>query len=265
MICETLEAVRDRRPAFDLPRQQREEDLERSTRILLVDDDTIMRHKIAGYLENHNVTTVHASGSQQMARLLATGEFGLAILDLPLGNGAGFDLLREIRSRARLPVIVTGCHREEADRAIALDLGADDYLSKPFSSRELLARMRAILRRRAASSFDVKPNSEWTQCKFGGWHFDRRARRLIDPNGKLVTLTKGEYALLTAFLAAPRRSLTREYLLNATRAHEDVFERSIDVQVMRLRRKLSTDPSLTRMIRSERGIGYVFILQVESF
>jgi two-component system, OmpR family, response regulator len=144
-----------------------------------------------------------------------------------------------------------------------LELGADDYVTKPFSLRELLARIRAVLRRRDASRTVVQPDQGRVRSKFGGWQLDRRARRLTDPAGAAVALTKGEYALLVAFLDAPLRPLTREHLLQATRVHEDVFDRSIDVQILRLRRKLETDPSAPRVIQTERGVGYMFALPVE--
>jgi DNA-binding response OmpR family regulator len=173
--------------------------------------------------------------------------------------------LREIRSRSDVPVIITTGHRrDDIDRVVGLELGADDYVTKPFNLRELLARVRAVLRRRGESG-RVPPERprEQGRVRFGGWQLDRRTRSLTDPTGALVALTKGEYALLTAFLDAPQRPLTREYLLQATRVHEDVFDRSIDVQVLRLRRKLETDPSTPRFIQTARGVGYVFAVPVE--
>jgi two-component system OmpR family response regulator len=146
---------------------------------------------------------------------------------------------------------------------VGLELGADDYLTKPFGLRELLARIRAVLRRRATGRIASQREAEQGRCRFGGWQLDRRARRLTDAGGVQVVLTKGEYALLIAFLEAPQRPLTREHLLQATRIHEDVFDRSIDVQILRLRRKLETAPSVPRIIQTERGVGYVFALPVE--
>jgi two-component system, OmpR family, response regulator len=234
-------------------------------RILLVDDEPAMRHMVVNYLEEHNIRAISASGRQEMVRLLAAGEPSLVILDLRLGEEDGLDLLREIRSRYDVPVIITTGHRrDEIDRVVGLELGADDYVTKPFGLRELLARIRAVLRRWEAGRTALQRDSERGRCRFGGWQLDRRARRLTDPNGVPVTLTKGEYALLIAFLDAPQRPLTREHLLQATRVHEDIFDRSIDVQVLRLRRKLETDPSMPRIIQTERGIGYVFALSVES-
>jgi DNA-binding winged helix-turn-helix (wHTH) protein len=151
----------------------------------------------------------------------------------------------------------------EIDRVVGLELGADDYVTKPFSLRELLARIRAVLRRHDAGRAAPQRDSDRGRCKFGGWQLDRRTRRLTDPHGAPIALTKGEYALLTAFLDAPQRPLSREHLLQATRVHEDVFDRSIDVQILRLRRRLESDPSAPSIIRTERGVGYVFALPVE--
>ena len=231
-------------------------------RILVVDDDPTMREMIAGYLAENNMTALLASGGQEMARLLSA-EPSLVILDLRLGQEDGLDLLREIRSRSDVPVIITtGNRRDEIDRVVGLELGADDYLTKPFGLRELLARIRAVLRRWEATGM-TQQDERRGRCLFGGWTLDRRARRLTDPGEVQISLTKGEYALLIAFLDAPQRPLTREYLLQATRVHEDVFDRSIDVQVLRLRRKLETDPAAPGVIQTERGVGYVFALPVE--
>ena len=165
-------------------------------------------------------------------------------------------------------IITTGHRRDEIDRVVGLELGADDYVTKPFSLRELLARTRAVLRRRengrAQPQKDQAREPERGRCRFGSWQLDRRNRRLTDSKEQAVALTKGEYALLIAFLDAPQRPLSREHLLQATRIHEDVFDRSIDVQVLRLRRKLETDPSAPRVIQTERGVGYVFALAVET-
>jgi DNA-binding response OmpR family regulator len=231
--------------------------------ILLVDDDAAIRQMVTNYLAGHNIRVVSASQGDDVARHFAAGESDLIILDLRLGNDDGLELLRDIRSRSDVPVIIiTGDRRDEIDRVVGLELGADDYMTKPFGLRELLARIRAVLRRREAGRMASQRHQERGHCRFGGWQLDRRARRLTDPNGLPVVLTKGEYALLTAFLDAPQRPLTREHLLQATRIHEDVFDRSIDVQVLRLRRKLEIDASAPRVIQTERGVGYVFALPV---
>jgi DNA-binding response OmpR family regulator len=230
----------------------------------VVDDDPSMRQMLVSYLEQHDMCVQHATRRHEVARQLAQGEPGLVILDLRLGEDDGLDLLRELRARSDVPVIImTGHRRDEIDRVVGLELGADDYLIKPFGLRELLARIRAVLRRHELGRIASHRGAEQGRYNFAGWSLDRRIRRLTDPNGAAVVLTKGEYALLTAFLDAPQRPLSREHLLQATRIHEDVFDRSIDVQILRLRRKLEPEPSTPRLIGTERGVGYVFLPAVE--
>jgi len=155
-------------------------------------------------------------------------------------------------------IIVTGNRADEIDRVVGLELGADDYLTKPFGLRELLARVRAVLRRLDRARAVPPSEHERGGYQFSGWRLSLRTRHLTAPTGADVALTKGEYALLVAFLDAPQRPLSREHLLQATRVHEDVFDRSIDVQILRLRRKLEQDPSAPQMIQTERGVGYIF-------
>ena len=197
-----------------------------SGRILVVDDDPAVRHLISDYFGEHGIQTVSATGRSAAVRQLA-GEDPSAII-LELGQGNGLDLLREIRSSSDVPVIIlTGRSGEEVDRVVGLELGADDCLTKPFGIRELYARYRAVLRRRengrSVRAHDVKQG----EYGFDGWRLDRRSRRLTDPQERPVALSKGEYALLLAFLDATGRPLSREYLLQATRLHEDIFDRSI--------------------------------------
>jgi len=178
----------------------------------------------------------------------------------------GWTLLREIRSSSDVPVIITTGHRlDEIDRVVGLELGADDYVTKPFGLRELLARVRAVLRRHESGRLARAREPQRGGYRFGNWLLERQTRRLLMADGTEITLTKGEYSLLVAFLDAPQRTLTREQLLQSTRIHEDIFDRSIDVQVLRLRRKLETDASAPRVIQTERGVGYVFTLTVERF
>jgi two-component system, OmpR family, response regulator len=215
-------------------------------------------------LAAQSLRAVAAQDWQEVMRQFAIGEPSLVVLDLCLGNEDGLDLLRHIRSRSDVPVIITtGYRRDEPDVVLGLELGADDYIAKPFGLRELVARIRAVLRRRATRSRPPELDCNQGRCRFGGWELDRTRRRLIDPRGDLVLLTKGEYALLMAFIDAPQRPLSREHLMRASRMHEDVFDRSIDVQILRLRRKLEVDPTTSQIIRTERGVGYVFTLPVE--
>ena len=238
----------------------------KSPTCLVVEDDSTMRHLVTNYLQDHDIRAISATRRDEVLNLLTREQPDLVILDLRLGQEDGLDLLREIRSHSDVPVIITTGHRrDEVDRVVGLELGADDYITKPFGLRELLARIRAVLRRREAGQAAAgQRDAEKGRCSFGSWQLDRRDRRLTNSCGEPIALTKGEYALLIAFLDAPQRPLTREHLLQATRIHEDVFDRSIDVQVLRLRRKLETDPAAPSIIQTERGVGYVFALPVET-
>jgi DNA-binding response OmpR family regulator len=234
--------------------------------VVVVDDDPSLRQMVTRYLEDHNVPTKSASNRAELNRHLEGTQPCLIILDLRLGQDDGLDLLREIRSRSDVPIIITTGHRpEEIDRIVGLELGADDYIVKPFSLRELLARVRAVLRRQEIGRAARARDPERGGYRFDGWQLERRGRRLVDRNGTPVPLSKGEYGLLLALLEAPQRPLTREHLLQATRIHDDVFDRSIDVQILRLRRKLEIDPGSPRLIQTERGVGYIFALPVEPF
>jgi DNA-binding response OmpR family regulator len=234
--------------------------------IVVVDDDPALRRLVTSYLEDQNVPATSVSSRSELNRQLEGTHPSLIILDLRLGQDDGLDLLREMRSHSDVPVIITTGHRpDEIDRIVGLELGADDYIIKPFSLRELLARVRAVLRRQEMGRAARARDPERGGYRFNGWKLERRCRKLLDSNETPVSLSKGEYALLLAFLEAPQRPLTREHLLQATRVHEDIFDRSIDVQVLRLRRKLEIDPSAPRAIQTERGVGYVFALPVEPF
>jgi two-component system OmpR family response regulator len=234
--------------------------------VVVVDDDPSLRQMVTRYLEDHNVPTKSASNRTELNRHLEGTQPCLIILDLRLGQDDGLDLLREIRSRSDVPIIITTGHRpEEIDRIVGLELGADDYIVKPFSLRELLARVRAVLRRQEIGRAARARDPERGGYRFDGWQLERRGRRLVDRNGTPVPLSKGEYGLLLALLEAPQRPLTREHLLQATRIHDDIFDRSIDVQILRLRRKLEIDPGSPRLIQTERGVGYIFALPVEPF
>jgi DNA-binding response OmpR family regulator len=238
--------------------------VERQVCVLVVEDDPALQRMILNYFVENNIRTLVASNGQEMVDHLAGAEVNLVILDLRLGLEDGLDLLRKVRLSSEVPVIIITGHRlDEIDRVVGLELGADDYLTKPFNLRELLARVRAILRRFDVGRTAPPRDPERGRFRFSGWQLDRRSRQLTDPSGVPVALTKGEYAMLLAFLEAPQRPLSREQLLQATRVHEDVFDRSIDVQILRLRRKLERDPSAPRVIQTERGVGYVFAVAVE--
>jgi two-component system, OmpR family, response regulator len=234
--------------------------------ILVVDDDAMVRQTITNYLEQQSVPAASVSSRRDLSSHLEKAHPSLILLDLRLGKEDGLDVLKEIRSHSDVPIIMmTGHSREEVDRVAGLELGADDYLVKPFSLRELLARVRAILRRRERGRAKQARDPERGGYRFNGWSLERRTRRLVNPDGAPVSLTKSEYALLLAFLKAPQRPLTREMLLQATRVREDIFDRSIDAQVSRLRRKLEIHPNAPRVIQTERGVGYIFTAVVKPF
>jgi two-component system OmpR family response regulator len=232
--------------------------------ILVVDDDPTLQHTIIGYFEQHNVPIRAVSSQYELRRQFAVAEPSLIILGTEAQEG--FERLRDIRSHSTVPVIVTiGNRCDEVDRVVGLELGADDCLTRRFGVRELLARVRAVLRRQEIGRAARVRDPERGGYRFNGWQLERRSRRLVDPGGTPVSMTKSEYALLLAFVQAPQRPLTREQLLGATRVHEDIFDRSVNVQVLRLRRKLEANPGAHQVIRTERGVGYVFALPVEPF
>jgi two-component system, OmpR family, response regulator len=235
----------------------------RVAHVLVVDDDPAMRAMIADYLTDQNIRVSAATDSREMQRVMAADAVDLVVLDLKLGNEDGLAIVRALRAESTLPIIVLSGHRRDAvDRVVGLELGADDYLTKPFNPRELLARIHAVLRRSPAPRADG--DAKRARYRFAGWELSLRTRRLTSPSGDNVPLTKGEFALLTVFLQSPQRVLTREHLLAASRVHDnEVFDRSIDVQILRLRRKLEVDPSAPALIKTERGVGYVFSSPVE--
>lgn len=235
-----------------------------ATHVLIVDDDPNMRSMLTEYLEGESFRVSAAADGKGIAAVLERDRVDLIILDMKLGAEDGLDLMRRLGSPPAAPIIVvTGHRREEADRVVGLELGADDYLTKPFSPRELLARIRAVLRRSAAAQQRMREQAGQAHYRFAGWHLDMRTRRLFSPEGKLVPLTAGEFNLLAAFLRSPQQPLTREQLLSASRVHdEEVYDRSIDVQILRLRRKLEQDPAEPTLIVTERGVGYQFAAAV---
>jgi two-component system, OmpR family, response regulator len=173
-------------------------------------------------------------------------------------------IARDLRTRSKVPIIILTGRQEEADRVMGLELGADDYLTKPFSPRELLARIRALLRRTRMHETLAEAVASVRAYRFSGWELNLRLRRLTSPEGEAVALRNGEFNLLLAFLSAPQRVLGREQLLDRSRLHNaEVYERSIDVQVGRLRRKIEVDARAPKMLMTERGAGYVFRADVD--
>jgi two-component system OmpR family response regulator len=233
--------------------------------ILVVDDDPAIRDVVGNYLESNNFRVSLAADGKAMRRALSDYPVDLMILDLKLADENGLDLMRGVGAQTDVPIIVlTGHRRDETDRVVGLELGADDYMVKPFGLRELLARVHAVLRRAQAGERRARQKEKRLRYRFAGWELNVRTRQLISPTGAATALTAGEFNLLATFLRSPHQVLTREQLLAATRVHdEEVMDRSVDIQILRLRRKLEADPSEPQLIRTERGAGYVFAAPVE--
>ena len=232
--------------------------------ILVVDDDPQIRELLEEYLtENALRVSVGASG-QQMAKILADETIDLVVLDLRLAGEDGMAIARTLREQSAIPIVMLTGVRDEADRVMGLELGADDYLTKPFSPRELLARIRTVLRRTKGAALTQARQQEVRAYRFADFELNLRTRRLKRRDGRPIELTNGEFNLLAALLAAPQRILTRDQILEASRVYDnEVYDRSIDVQVLRLRRKIEADPSQPQFIITERGVGYIFKVPVE--
>ncbi|MDX2218099.1 MAG: response regulator [Burkholderiales bacterium] len=242
-----------------------------SKRILVVDDDPAIRGLVSEYMTEHGIEVVCASGGHEMDRLLAEETVDLVVLDVKMPGEDGFNLARMLRARSTLPIIMLTGQGHEVDRVLGLELGADDYVTKPFSPRELLARVRAVLRRHdlaaAASAGGAHAGGtakEPRSYQFAGWSLATGTRKLTAPDGAKVDLTNGEYSLLVTFLRTPRAILSRDQLLEGSRLHADIYDRSIDVQILRLRRKIEENANEPRLIRTERGAGYFFDADVTS-
>jgi DNA-binding response OmpR family regulator len=235
-------------------------------RILAVDDDPSVREMVRDYLTDNEFEVVTASNGAEMQRALDGQAVDLVILDVKMPGQDGFDLARRIRSRSALPIIMLTAQDEEVDRVLGLELGADDYLTKPFSPRELLARIRAVLRRQelAAQAAAAAAGDKGVAqvYRFEGWELATATRRLLSPARGRVELTAGEYSLLLAFLRSPRRILSRDQLIEAGKSRTEAFDRSIDVLILRLRRKIEENPNEPRLIRTERSAGYFFDAEV---
>lgn len=232
--------------------------------ILVVDDDPGVTALLSDYLSDYDLRVTMANDGRAMRGVLEREVVDLVILDVRMPGEDGLTLMRNLRGSSRIPVILLTTCADEVDRILGLELGADDYVTKPFSARELLARTRAVLRRIQQHADAHPPDEEVQALRFEGWELDLRTKRLCAPNGARVDLTQAEARLLQAFLRSPRRTLSRDQLLDLSRGHsEDVFDRSIDVQILRLRRKLEADPSRPKLIRTERGSGYFLDAKVE--
>jgi len=220
---------------------------------------------IADYLGDNDIRVTAIASGRGIADVMARHTIDLIVLDLNLPGEDGMHIARELRAESNVPIIMLTGRKDEADRVMGLELGADDYLTKPFSPRELLARIRALLRRSRAQESIADGLARIRAYRFAGWELNVRLRRLRSPQGQIVATTNSEFNLLVAFLAAPQRVLSREQLLELSRLHNDeVYDRSVDVQVGRLRKKIEPKGTRAQLIRTERGAGYVFTAAVET-
>lgn len=231
--------------------------------ILIVDDDNDIRDLLKDYLETHGFIVVTAANGREMSRLLAANPVDLLILDLMMPGDDGLTLLKRERQHSQVPIIILSARGEEVDKVVGLELGADDFVAKPFKPRELLARVRSLLRR-MESAGTLQETADERNYRFADWMVDVRMRRLQDPEGNDVMLTSGEMRLLLALLSKPNRVLSRDWLLEVTQGRESgPFDRSIDVVMSRLRQRLRDDPAAPSIIQTVRGEGYLFLPRVE--
>ena len=232
--------------------------------VLALDDDPAIRAMVSDYLGQNEMRCTAVATGKELAEAMARDTIDLVVLDVRLQGEDGMQIARKLRESSGIPILMLTGRAEEADRVMGLELGADDYLTKPFSPRELLARIRALLRRANAQASVADAIAKVRAYRFEGWELNVGLRRLKDPQGKSIDLTNGEFSLLAAFLSAPKRILSREQLLDLSRLHNaEVYDRSIDVQILRLRRKIEADPAHPKFIVTERGAGYVFDAAVE--
>ncbi|MCK4608471.1 MAG: response regulator transcription factor [Gammaproteobacteria bacterium] len=236
------------------------------THILVVDDDQDIRDLLSDYLTNYQYQVSVAKDGTEMQAILDSGNLDLVLLDIMLPDEDGFTLCRKIRSQSDVPIIILTAVDNETDRVLGLELGADDYQIKPFNPRELLARIKAILRRRGDSgSSSLSVVEQHKIYEFADWKLDTTARHFFSPDNVEITLSSGEYDLLLTFLQRPGRVLNRDQLLELTRHREaDPFDRSIDVQVSRLRQKIETDPKHPKLIKTIRNGGYMLTAKVKA-
>src|SRR5271165_839247 len=232
--------------------------------ILVVDDDPQIRALLEEYLAESGLRVSAAATGKQMSQILTDEAIDLVVLDLRLAGEDGMAIARALREQSAIPIVMLTGVREEADRVMGLELGADDYLTKPFSPRELLARIRTVLRRTKSAVTGPARQREIRAYRFGEFELNLRTRRLKRGNGDHIALTNGEFNLLAALLGAPEQILTRDQLLEASRVYDnEVYDRAIDIQVLRLRRKIERDPSEPQFIVTERGAGYIFRSHVD--
>jgi two-component system OmpR family response regulator len=241
--------------------------MESADHILIVDDDRGIRDLVSEYLTRQGLRVTTAADATTMRRALASLRIDLVVLDLMLPHTDGITLCRELRApgQPHLPIVMLTARSDEADRILGLELGADDYLTKPFAARELLARIRSVLRRTRALPPGIAQQEPSREIAFGDWRLDTTARHLLDTAGTVVALSGAEYRLLRVLLRHPQQVLTRDQLLNLTQGRDaDAFDRSIDLLVSRLRQRLRDDVREPAYIKTVRNEGYVFCAGVDA-
>ena len=232
--------------------------------VLVVDDDAAVRQLVSEYLGQNDFRVSEAAGGAQLMGAFRAQVVDLVLLDLRLPGEDGMQLLRALRAESQLPVIILTGRAEEADRIMGLELGADDYLTKPFSPRELLARIRTVLRRTHAGQ-EAHGAPVCRAYRIPGWELNLRTRRLRGSDGREVALSNGEFNLLAALLSSANRVVSREQLIEMSRRYDnEVYDRAIDVQILRLRRKVEANPAQPQIIVTERGAGYRIAVAVEA-
>lgn len=238
--------------------------MDKQAHILVVDDDREIRDLLAKFLKQHGLRVSVAQDGRTMKQVLEDWAIDLVVLDVMMPGDDGLTLCRNLRANSKMPVIMLTAMGEETDRIIGLEMGADDYLAKPFNPRELLARIKAVLRRSSQQDSNIVQDDVETY-RFNDWVFKPEQRELLNDEGMLVALSRGEYELLDTFLRHPNRVLNRDQLLDMARGREAIpFDRAIDVQVSRLRKKLKDDPKNPSLIKTVRGGGYMFSAKVEN-
>lgn len=233
-----------------------------SAHLLIVDDDREIRDLLGRFLTKHGYRVTTARDGREMRKALTDWRIDLIVLDLMLPGEDGLSLCQRLRADSSIPIIMLTAMGEEIDRIIGLEMGADDYMPKPFNPRELLARVKAVLRRADGGLANQRATGEI--MRFAGWTLDLARRRLGSPDDVIVDLSAGEFGLLVAFVEHPQRALSRDQLLDLTRGRAAApFDRSIDIQVSRLRRKIEADPKAPELIKTVRSGGYMFTAAVE--
>jgi two-component system OmpR family response regulator len=233
------------------------------TRCLVVDDDAEIRHAVSDFLQRFGMHVSSAANGREMRQLMAAQPFDVVVLDLMLPDENGLSLCQWVQQGSKTPVIMLTAQGDPASRVLGLELGADDYLAKPFEPRELVARINALMRRVQRGERSTADTSRRRLVRFDGWRFDRLLRQLVSPTEVVVVLSNAEFRLLSAFVDHPGRVLTRDQLIDLTRAPGVVVnDRSIDLGVSRLRQKLGDSPRDPKMVRTMRGEGYLFDAQV---